>query len=288
MTGTGSRHASVWLVDKPAGPTSHDIVASIRRGLPKGIKVGHAGTLDPFATGLLVVLVGAATRLARYLSGLDKGYAATVRLGARSRTGDPEGPITPGEPVPDREAIASAVTGLLAMRSQATPIYSAVKVEGERLYAAAREGREIDAPAREIVIHEAQLRDLSADGHHAQIELRCSSGTYVRQVAADLGETLGCGAYCAALRRTTVGGFSVEHAVPPEAVGLAGGLEPAVALAHLPSRELSAVELVDIGHGRSIGGGRGEATVALVHGGRLISVGRDDGAGVLRPEVVLT
>jgi tRNA pseudouridine55 synthase len=255
--------------------------------LPKGIKVGHAGTLDPFATGLLVVLLGAATRLARYLSGLDKRYAATVRLGARSQTGDPEGPITPGGPVPERELIAAAVADLLAMRSQATPRYSAVRVDGERLYTAAREGRELEVPEREIVIYEAELRDLSQDGRDARIDLRCSSGTYVRQIAIDLGEALGCGGYCAALRRTAVGGLSVERAVPPEAVGLAGGLEPATALAHLPSRELSAVELVDIGHGRPIAGGRGEATVALLHGGRLVSVGRDDGAGVLRPEVVL-
>ncbi len=150
----------LWLVDKPAGPTSHDVVAGVRRRLGgRKVKVGHAGTLDPFATGLLVVLVGRATRLAPYLSGLDKSYLATVRLGATSATGDPEGPVLEtGEP-PARERVEAVLPVFLGRQRQRVPAMSAVKVDGERLYRRVRRGEEVEPPEREIVIHELALVD---------------------------------------------------------------------------------------------------------------------------------
>ncbi len=141
-----------WLVDKPAGPTSHDIVHGIRRRLPRGTKVGHAGTLDPFATGLLVILVGRATRLADRISAHSKSYRATIRLGARSVTGDPEGPITPGGPVPEPAVVAAALGELAGRTSQRVPLYSAVHVDGQRLYEHARRGDTVERPERQMQI----------------------------------------------------------------------------------------------------------------------------------------
>ena len=276
----------VWLVDKPAGPTSHDVVAGVRRALGGRPKVGHAGTLDPFATGLLLVLIGRATRLARYLSDLDKTYRAEIRLGARSESGDPEGPIREGTAPPDAARVNAAVAALAGEGEQVVPALSAVRVDGERLYARTRRGEMPDTrPTRAIRIDGVRLIDLSADRRTVKIELTCSKGTYVRQVAVDLGERLGCGGYCAALRRTAIGPLSVEDAVPPDRVRADGGLSPLSALAHLPRRELDAEEARRAGHGRPLEG-TAAGPVALAHDERLIAVARGDGA-LLRPEVVL-
>jgi len=276
----------IWLVDKPQGPTSHDIVTQIRRAIGRRVKVGHAGTLDPFATGLLVILVGKATRLARYLTDCDKTYVADVVLGRRSESGDPEGPITEGSEPPAAADIERAVNALTGTQHQVVPALSAVKVDGERLYARVRRGETVtERPRREVAISAARQLYLSDDRRRATIEITCSKGTYIRQVATDLGEALGCGGYCGALRRTAIGPLSIDDAVPPDAVSSDGGLAPQVALAHLNQRELDDDEARNVGHGVALDGGE-QGPVALIHGGSLIAVGRG-GGGRVRPEVVL-
>ncbi|MCK9249022.1 MAG: tRNA pseudouridine(55) synthase TruB [Solirubrobacteraceae bacterium] len=194
----------VLAFDKPAGCTSHDVVARVRRALGgrRARRVGHAGTLDPFATGVLLVLVGRATRLQRHLMALDKTYETVACLGARSTTGDVDGEIErtgrmPPEPPP-------LPTGVVRQRP---PAYSAVKIDGRRAYALAREGRVVEMPEREVTVHEFER--LWRDGDRAAFRIRCSSGTYVRSLVADLGD-----AYCEALRRTAIGPYLVEHALP--------------------------------------------------------------------------
>ena len=245
----------IWLVDKPAGPTSHDVVAGIRKQVGKGVRVGHAGTLDPFATGLLVVLIGKATRLVQYLTALDKTYRARIRLGATSATGDPEGPITQtGERIPDRARVAETVSGLPGTHRQQVPALAAVKVGGEPLYRRTRRGEAVDLPARDIVITEAHLvADDLADGW-IDVDVTCSKGTYIRQLATDLGDALGCGGYCEELRRSAVGGMRVVDAVAPTTVRAFGGIDPRVALAPMPERILDERGASDVCHGRAIKG----------------------------------
>jgi tRNA pseudouridine55 synthase len=280
--------SAVWPVDKPAGPTSHDVVARVRRGLPRGVKVGHAGTLDPFATGLLLVLVGRATRLTPYLSGLDKAYLADVALGTVSATGDPEGPLTRTGEAPPRERIEAALPGFLGPQRQRVPAFAAVKVGGERLYRRARRGEAVEAPERDVVIHRLELVDHDAERGVARLLVECSKGTYLRQLAIDLGERLGCGAHCAALRRLRVGPVDLEDAVAPEEVGPEGGLDPLRALAHLPRRELAPDEVRLVAHGRPVPAGEVlvPGPVALAAAGRLVAVAEGRG-GALRPSVVL-
>lgn len=277
---------ALWLVDKAAGPTSHDIVATARRGVGRGVKVGHCGTLDPFATGLLVLMVGRATRLAPYLTGLDKTYLATVQTGSVSATLDPEGPIeTSGAPV-SAERVRDVLPGFVGRQMQRVPALSAVKVAGERLYAKARRGEEVATPEREIEIHSIRLVD-DLGGGAFTIAVHCGKGTYIRRLAGDIGERLGCGAYCAALRRTAVGALSVDDAVAPEAVAPTGGLDPLAALGHLPVRVLSEAETARVLHGGRVAGeGAGDGPVALVGDGRLVAIGAREG-DALRPSVVL-
>ncbi len=211
----------VILFDKPAGITSHDVVARVRRGLPRKTKVGHAGTLDPFATGLLLVLVGRATRVQRYLMALPKRYEATARFGAVSSTGDPEGEITVTGAVPDGDL--ALPTGAIHQRPHR---YSAVKVDGRRAYALARAGVEVELAEREVEIY--RFEELGRDGERRRFAIECSSGTYVRTLVEDLGD-----AYCETLRRTAIGSFEVADADPDTIVPL---LE---ALAFLPEVRLA-------------------------------------------------
>ena len=276
-----------WLGGKTAGPPSPAIVAAARRRLGgRTVKVGHCGTLDPFATGLLVVLVGRATRLAPYLSGLDKTYLATVRTGFTSATLDPEGPVEPSGAPASAERMREVLPGFVGRQLQRVPALSAVKVAGERLYARARRGEEVELPEREVVIRSAELVEDLGEGEFA-IEVRCGSGTYIRRLAGDIGERLGCGAYCSALRRTAVGDMSVDDAVPVEAVAPGRGLDPLAGLGHLPRRSLTEEETARILHGGRVADGEpdGEA-VALVSGGRLVAVAARAG-GELRPTVVI-
>jgi tRNA pseudouridine55 synthase len=195
------------LIDKPVGITSHDVVAAVRRALG-GVKTGHAGTLDPFATGLLLVLVGRATRIQQQLMGLPKRYETLAQLGAVSSTGDPEGEIEQtGRLPPDRSEIGQPPLPTGEIR-QRPPIHSAVKIEGERAYKRARRGEQFEMPERIVTVH--RFEQLWREHDRAVFLIECSSGTYVRSLIADLGD-----AYCVELRRTAIGPFEVADAVPP-------------------------------------------------------------------------
>jgi len=196
----------VLLCDKPAGMTSHDVVARVRR--EHGCKAGHAGTLDPFATGLLLVLLGRATRLQRFLVELPKTYRAVALFGWRSSTGDPEGELEESGRIPEALQLP---TGRVRQR---VPMTSAVRVGGERLYHKAHRGEEVETPLREVEVYRAEL--LGSDEERAEYEIECSTGTYVRTLIETLED-----AYCAELRRTAIGSFRVEDAgeeVPIERV----------------------------------------------------------------------
>lgn len=212
----------VLLIDKPAGMSSHAVVAAVRRALG-GVRTGHAGTLDPFATGLLLVLVGRATKAQRTLMALPKQYDTVARLGARSSTGDTEGEITiTGRIPPDPPALPTGEV------SQRPPIYSAVKVGGERAYKRARRGEHVEMPERIVTVHrfEQCWRDEDPTRPRAAFHIECGSGTYVRSLIADLHD-----AYCLELRRTAIGPFHVRDACPPPARGERWAQPPLIALA---------------------------------------------------------
>lgn len=204
------------LIDKPVGPTSHDIVDKVRRALHTR-KVGHAGTLDPFASGLLILAVGSKTKEISNFVGLDKAYEASVRFGATSDTMDRTGKIEQKDcsPVSQTE-LESALEKFRGEIDQTPPMYSAKKVGGKKLYELAREGKEIERKPVRVTIHELEL--VSFSWPTAIIRTRVSSGTYIRALADDIGKALGCGAYLEELRRTRIGTFSVENAVRPENV----------------------------------------------------------------------
>ena len=276
------------LVDKPAGQSSFGVLRGLRPAL--GRKLGHAGTLDPFATGLLLVVAGRATRLATYLSGLDKGYDAVVQFGAVSTTLDPEGEIAAGGPPTDASAVAGAAAGLVGEIVQAVPAASAVKVDGERAYARMRRGEAVEPPPRRVTIHELDVRGFDAESQRAAISVRCSKGTYVRQLAADLGAATGAGAYCLELRRTYVGRFDLADAGTPDEVArdpLGRWYRSAAdALPHLPARDLDDAEQRDVSHGRALRRQGEEGFIRLVHEGELRAVAEPRGER-LQPVVVL-
>ncbi|HEY0389781.1 MAG TPA: tRNA pseudouridine(55) synthase TruB [Gaiellales bacterium] len=275
------------LVDKPAGPTSFDVIRRLRPAL--GQKLGHAGTLDPFATGLLLVLAGRATRLATFLSGLDKSYRAVVQFGAVSSTLDPEGEIEPTGAAADAESVRVAARGMTGTVLQQVPLASAVRVGGERSYARMRRGETAPPPPREVRIDAIDVEGFDPAAQRAVITVRCSKGTYVRQVAADLGAATGAGAYCCELRRLGVGPFGVDEAGSPEQIAASPGgpwfRSLRDALPHVPERMLSAAEREDVRHGRAVEGDA-TGTVRLVYEGELVAVARGADGG-LRPVAVL-
>jgi len=254
----------VLLVDKPAGVTSHDVVAGVRRRLPGKTKVGHAGTLDPFATGLLLVLVGRATRVQRYLMGLGKRYETVARLGWTSTTGDPDGEIAPGR-APGELHLP---TGTLRQRP---PAYSAVKVGGRRAYALARRGEVVEIPEREVRVD--RFEELWRDGDRAAFAIECSSGTYVRSLIAGLED-----AYCLELRRTGIGPFDVADADEERLVPLDD------ALAFLPAVDLAGEDARRAAHGVAVPGAA-EATVRLRDADGLIALAEPRADGTLKPVV---
>ena len=271
------------LVDKPGGMTSHDVVDVVRRRLGTK-KVGHAGTLDPMATGLLLVGVGRATRLLRFLSDLPKTYEGTMRLGVETTTLDAEGEIVcDAEVTAARSDVEQAMRALEGESMQRPPAYSAVKVGGRKLYEAARAGEQLEAEPRPIRVDAFDL--LGFDSPDVTFRVACSTGTYVRVLAADVGEALSCGAHLTALRRTAIGPFRASDASPPEGPGDPLPAEDAVR--HLPRLDLEAEEAVAASHGRPLG----PAGLAGPYGvfdpaGRLIGVYEDDGPKA-RPQVVL-
>ncbi len=271
------------LVDKPGGVTSHDAVAMVRHALGTK-KVGHAGTLDPMATGLLVMGVGRATRLLRFLGDLPKVYEGTMRLGVETTTLDAEGEVTHRAPVAIGVAdVRRAMASLVGDSLQTPPAYSAVKVGGRKLYDAARKGETLEAQPRRIHVDAFDL--LAFDGDEARFRVVCGGGTYVRVLAADVGATLGCGAHLTALRRTAIGAFDVGEAVPPDVVG--APMPVARAVAHLPRLDLDPEEAIAAGHGRILGpAGIAGPYAVFAPDGRLIGVYEDEGPKG-RPQVIL-
>ncbi len=198
------------VIDKPAGVTSRRVVDRALRWFPRGTKMGHAGTLDPLATGVLVLCVGQATRLTEYVQQLEKVYRAEIRLGAVSDTDDADGKITPveGASPPDRAKVERALSEFVGVINQVPPAYSANKIQGRRAYELARKGKEVELSAKSIVVHE--IRILEFDYPRLDIEVCCGSGTYIRSLARDLGQRLGCGGLVQKLRRTRIGPVFTE------------------------------------------------------------------------------
>ncbi|HEX5937346.1 MAG TPA: tRNA pseudouridine(55) synthase TruB [Actinomycetota bacterium] len=281
MTAAGPE--GLLLVDKPGGITSHDVVDVVRRRLGTK-KVGHAGTLDPMATGLLLIGIGRATRLLRFFGDLPKTYEGTLRLGVETTTLDADGDVVRESPVDaDEVAVRAAMEALVGESLQRPPAHSALKVGGRKLYEAARAGEQLEAEPRPIRVDAFDL--LSFVPPDAAFRITCSSGTYVRVLAADVGEAVGCGAHLVALRRSAIGPFRADDAVPPEGPG--DPLPVQAAVGHLPRLDLEHEEAVAASHGRPLG----PAGIAGPYGvfapdGRLIGVWEDDGPRA-RPQVVL-
>jgi tRNA pseudouridine55 synthase len=275
----------VILIDKRAGITSHDVVDEVRRALGNR-KVGHAGTLDPMATGLLVVGVGRATRLLRYFGELPKIYEGTGRLGEETDTLDAEGTIVRTSKVSvSRAELDLAAAALVGASMQVPPAYSAVKVGGRKLYEAARAGEVLEAPSRPIRVDAFDIRGFAEPDF--DFILTCSGGTYVRRLVADLGGSLGCGAHLVRLRRTAIGPYRVNDAEPRARI-VPGALVPLDrAVGHLPRIDLTPEEAEAAGYGRILGPAGIEGPYG-VYGpqDRLIGIYRDDGAKA-RPEVIL-
>lgn len=254
------------LYDKPRGVTSHDVVAEVRRRMPPKTKVGHAGTLDPFATGLLLILLGKATRAQRFFLALPKTYRAVARLGWTSTTGDPDGELSQTGRIPDDPQIP---TGDLMQRPH---VFSAVKVGGRRAYDLAREGEPAELAERPVTVFRAER--LSFDGDRAEFEIECSAGTYVRQLVAALGD-----AYCERLARTAIGPFRLADADSERVVQLSE------ALSFLPERALDEAEAAAVAHGRRVPGPI-DGPTRLTAGGELLAIGRPRDAEI-QPDVVL-
>jgi tRNA pseudouridine55 synthase len=282
---SASSPEGIVLIDKPKGITSHDAVAMVRRALATK-KVGHAGTLDPMATGLLVMGVGRATRLLRFIGDLPKTYEGTMRLGVETTTLDADGQITGtaavGSEITDT-LIRDRMADLVGDSMQRPPAYSAVTVGGRKLYEAARSGDTLEAEPRSI--HVERFVIVARRGDEVDFEVGCGSGTYVRVLAADVGEALGCGAHLTGLRRTGIGPFLAADASPPEDPGSPLPLERAVA--HLPSWPVDAEEAIAVSHGRILApSGLAGSFRVIGPDGRVLGVYRDEGTKA-KPLVVL-
>ena len=289
----GAALSGALLLDKPPGITSARAVALVKCLLPRGTKIGHTGTLDPLASGLLILLIGRATRLSRYVTGLDKTYTATAHFGAVSDTLDADGQITPlsTAPVPDETTLREATRYLTGDILQTPPMASAVKVKGERLYKAYRRGEIIERDSRPVTVHAFELVSLEAE--IATFRISCSSGTYVRTLISDLAESLDTGAYLTALRRTSVGQLNVKAAAEPENLTFKT-FEKCIIHSRRVTSHLPVVEIVDEerfgvcnGQRMQASGFSGSFRVEL--GGELLAIYRDEGAesGSARAEVVL-
>jgi len=284
----GSRASGILLLDKQGGWTSHDLDARTRR-LAGTRKVGHAGTLDPMATGLMILGINSSTRLLTYLVGLDKEYLATIRLGSATVTDDREGETvstaSPGAVAAlTVEHVQAAMADLTGEIRQVPSSVSAIKVDGKRAYALAREGEEVELAARTVTVPTFELRGYdparSADGDHLDLLVRveCSSGTYIRALARDLGNALGVGGHLTELRRTRVGPFSVRDAVAIDELDVPARLIPpaAAAGAIFDTLHLSHEEAVDLGHGKRIAAAgearTGRPLAAVAPDGRLVGL----------------
>jgi tRNA pseudouridine55 synthase len=274
------------LVDKPAGITSHDVVSIVRRAAHTR-RVGHTGTLDPFATGLLVVLVGRGTRLIPYVEGEPKVYQATIRLGVETDTDDGTGSIIKEVPSPSDAAIAAALPSLTGNIEQVPPAFSAKQVEGRRAYHAARKGAPLDLPPVPVTVHDWTI--LGRSGDDLEVRVTCGTGTYIRALARDLGRLTGSAAHLTALRRLRSGAFDVRHAATVADLK-AGEFELASLKSAIPSvaeRVLDAAELGRVSHGNAIDARDETGRVALLDEcGELVALAEREGAQ-LRPRLVL-
>jgi tRNA pseudouridine55 synthase len=283
-------------LDKPVGPTSHDMVGLMRR-LTGTRRIGHAGTLDPLASGVLPILIGAATRFSEELTGGPKRYEAVIRLGWRSATDDGQGPLERGGQVPDRTVAEDAVRSFVGTYPQRPPTFSARKVSGTTAHRAARRGQPMDLPARTVTIESIDVlaAEPTADHLDLRVDVRCGPGTYVRSLARDLGDALGSGGYLAALRRTETAGLRVTDARTPvelERLAVRGELGTAIT----PIEELLPLARIELDdeRGRQFRNGSRvacepggkEGRVAVFSGGRLIGVGMVTADG-LQPDKVI-
>ena len=286
----GSAADGLAVIDKEAGWTSHDVVAKAR-GVLGTRKVGHAGTLDPDATGVLLLGVGRATRLLRFLTPLPKQYVGELVLGAETTTLDAAGEVTAVYDMSGvtPEQVAEAASGFVGDIMQVPPMVSAVKVGGRRLYELARKGLEVEREARPVSVHELAVSPIDPDAGVYRIEVSCSSGTYIRSLAADIGSALGGGGHLRALRRTAIGSFAVDEARPVNAPAL---LSMAEALRDYPE------VTVDESLGRRVGSGQvmaadelavdGEGPWAVLGSqGQLLAVYEPHSPGLVKPAVVI-
>ena len=277
-------------LNKPPGVTSRDLVNRIQR-LARPAKVGHAGTLDPLATGVLVVCVGAATRLIEYVQRMPKGYTGTFLLGRTSETEDVDGQVTQLDdpPIPTREQLVTASAALVGRIEQRPPIYSALKVGGRRAYALARKGHAVELKPRPVTVHRLEVK--AYDYPELTLDVECGSGTYIRSIGRDLAESLGTAAVMSGLVRTKIGRFVIEESLDPQHLtqqNWANRLLPASqAVGCLPCLELSAEEIAEIRHGRLISKvaeeGSAEEFAAVDGSGRLVAVLTRRGPGLLGP-----
>lgn len=296
----------ILVINKPAGPTSHDVVALIRR-LAATKRVGHGGTLDPFAGGVLPIFLGHATRVVEYHLGDTKRYRATVCFGGSSSTDDLEGEITPSDgPAPGRKAVEAALAAMIGPISQRPPAYSAIKVGGRRAYAMARAGETVVLAERQVTLHELDLTawdDADPERPIAIVDVTCSAGTYVRALARDLGETVGSAAYLGALTRTASGPFELADAVPLDDVraaaadgpdGLTAMLRPIDdGLDAFPVIDLSETELAAVARGQFVRPAAGIPSSAAHYrlrspDGRLAAIASADGTRLAPDKVFVS
>jgi tRNA pseudouridine55 synthase len=267
--------------------TSHDVVGILRKRLNTR-RIGHAGTLDPMATGLLVIAVGPATRFLQYLPLEPKVYRATVEFGRTTDSFDREGQTTSEMEIPDdwQDRLPKLIDSMLGFQEQLPPMFSAVKVKGQPLYKYARKGEEIERKSRRIFV---KRMDILEESHNSvALEIECSGGTYVRTLAHELGQKMGCGGYLAALERTKIGKFSVENSSDPKANPLAPLISLREALLPMEERFLSDLEYSKVQNGGSIvnSGHEGELVSLISPEGEVISVAAVDG-NFLRPQCVI-
>jgi tRNA pseudouridine55 synthase len=275
------------VIDKPGGITSRDAVNRVQRWFPRGTKIGHTGTLDPLATGVLVVCIGAATRLADYVQAMGKSYASRFRLGATSTSDDADGDITEtpnAQPVP-REVIESALPRFVGEIEQLPPSVSALKVDGKRAHDLARKGEAVTLAPRPVRIEAIRVR--AYEWPYLDVEVDCGKGTYIRSIARDLGAALGVGGMVQTLRRTRVGPFAAEQGVgvdaPPAELKLRPMLE---ALAGMPCVRVTADEVRRLRQGQRLARELAPGAVALVdEAGALVGIGISE-RGALKPHVV--
>src|SRR5688572_6630624 len=280
-----ANHEGFLLVDKPAGLSSHDVVAKVRRARG-GIRGGHTGTLDPFATGLLLVALGRATRLIRFVPSEPKVYQASILFGAATDTDDATGNVVGEGPVPDRETVLAAIPRLTGALEQVPPAYSARHVDGRRAYEVARTGQQPELRPASVVVHGWDVEALG--DATLQTTISCSSGTYIRALARDLGRLCGSVAHLASLRRTRIGPFDVRDAILPDDSAEAPLVSAADALVGMSRQVIAGEDLVRLAQGRRVMAQEEGAHVALVdEAGALLAIGERDGTW-WQPRVVIS